>query len=443
MMRAIAGSIALALAGMASAAPAPVSGILELSPPKPLLSSPGHSTPEVGRRPDGGFVAAWYRDTDGNIDIVARVFDAAGAPLTNAIDVNQTTAGTQLATAVGVDGDGNFVVAWADQQRDAIYARRFSAAGAALADEFKVNPEPAAGGLYNDASVAMAPDGRFVIAWSKATVQAYARVYDAGGNAVGDVVTVTPTGAQAVPQAAMHSDGSFVVAFSSSNGGGDGSQDIFVRGFDANGAERFPRTQVNLDVDGDKDMEHPHFRPSLAMQADGAFQVAWTRSASGPDIDDEVYLRRFTAGGAAREEAILMSAPGQTNGAFGASVGVDALGATTVVWSDLNGTSLRGRSLDRYARFDGDPYTITDTQADITPRGVAFDADGEFVVVWYGKVDGLDAILGRFYEAPYEGPPPDDGSGGDDELGDTRAGGAVSLGLLLVLGGAVLRRRRR
>src|SRR5688572_25448773 len=55
--------------------------------------------------------------------------------------VNANTAGSQAAAAVAADADGDFVVAWEDDDGGlhGIFAQRFSRAGVALGGEFRVN----------------------------------------------------------------------------------------------------------------------------------------------------------------------------------------------------------------------------------------------------------------------------------------------------------------
>ena len=93
------------------------------------------------------FVVSWQsagQDVAGGDAIVARRYSATGTALANEFIVNQFTAGNQSAPSVSRYADGSFVIAWQSAGQDvaggdAIVARRYSSTGVALANEFIVN----------------------------------------------------------------------------------------------------------------------------------------------------------------------------------------------------------------------------------------------------------------------------------------------------------------
>lgn len=131
--------------------------------------------------PDGDFVVTWtnYRDEDGSdlngqeqVDIYACRFSAAGIAQGNAFRVNSYTAGDQIWSNVAMDVEGGFVVTWSSQGQEnnglpgygyGVYARQFDPLGYALASEFQVNTTTS--GDQQFSSVAVAADGTFVIVW--------------------------------------------------------------------------------------------------------------------------------------------------------------------------------------------------------------------------------------------------------------------------------------
>lgn len=96
------------------------------------------TVPQVTTLLNGGFVVTWQssgNDGDGT-GIAARVYDAAGNPVTAEFVVNTTTAGNQANPTVTALGDGGFLVAWQSQNQDdgsstGIYSQRFAADGTA------------------------------------------------------------------------------------------------------------------------------------------------------------------------------------------------------------------------------------------------------------------------------------------------------------------------
>ena len=117
----------------------------------------------------GTFLVAWQSaGQDGNGDaVVARAYNSAGAALGSEFLVNQSTAGNQNEAAVAALSTGNFVVAWRgaaqDGSGDGVRARLIAAAGAATGAEFAVNAATA--GNQNGVSLAADAQGNFIAAW--------------------------------------------------------------------------------------------------------------------------------------------------------------------------------------------------------------------------------------------------------------------------------------
>jgi len=126
--------------------------------------------PKVGGGSDGDFVVVWEDDSagpEGLFQIHARGFFAGGCEKFAEITVNADASGQQRNPDVAVMPDGRFLVAWEDDRdKNGFYQIRaagFSAAGARLFDDITVNQD--ASGEQLLPSVAVAPDGRFVVAW--------------------------------------------------------------------------------------------------------------------------------------------------------------------------------------------------------------------------------------------------------------------------------------
>ena len=102
--------------------------------------------PAAAMGPSGDFVVVWNRarSTGGQAsEIVGQRFDATGSPLGSEFSVSSSAPGYKWNPAVAVDASGSFVVTWGDPGQDGsshgVFARRFDAAGSAVAEEFQVN----------------------------------------------------------------------------------------------------------------------------------------------------------------------------------------------------------------------------------------------------------------------------------------------------------------
>jgi hypothetical protein len=150
----------------------------------------GQDGPVIAVDPTGGFVVAWQSYPDfflgGQRGLFARRFDASATPLGAEFQVNSYTTNVPrnwMETAIASDADGDWVVAWRapgdmSGTGEGIWARRYDARGVPDAAEFEVNSHTT--GLQRYPTLAVAPGGAFVVAWSGAgpdggTSEVYAR----------------------------------------------------------------------------------------------------------------------------------------------------------------------------------------------------------------------------------------------------------------------------
>jgi hypothetical protein len=162
-----------------------------------------------------------------NTDIYGQRFNAAGAPQGAEFQVNTYTTDGQLTPSVTMDADGDFVVVWRSFGQDGdfsgVYGQRFSATGAPVGPEFRVNTLTAGDQL--DASVAMDADGDFVVAWYNANFfpGIYAQRYNASGVPQGGEFRLSPDDGhhRDFPSVAMEAGGDFVVAWRTLNLGAE------------------------------------------------------------------------------------------------------------------------------------------------------------------------------------------------------------------------------
>jgi hypothetical protein len=183
--------------------------------------------PTVAMDGPGDFVIAWQsmnQDPNGTPGIYAQRYNAAGAAQGGEFRVNTTTTDVQAFPAAAMDADGDFVIAWHSVNQDpniGVYAQRYNAAGSAQGGEFRVNTTTASTQAY--AAVAMDADGDFVVTWQSysqdapSTYGIYTQRYTAAGAALDAEtrVNTTTAGQQKFPAVAVDAGGDFVVAWSS------------------------------------------------------------------------------------------------------------------------------------------------------------------------------------------------------------------------------------
>ncbi len=422
---------------------------------------------------DGTSVATWTaKAADGSSTVYAQMYDYAGNPLTPAFQVNTTTTGQQMDPSVAVGDDGSFVVTWSSDNQDGsgwgVYAQLFDSDGNPVGGEFQVNTTTDGDQMYSTAAVDAAGD--FAIAWqgqdpTTGAWNVYVQRYDATGAPVGGEVQVNPYGgANTNAQVGMDAAGDAVVVWA--NNGQDGSGwGVFGQRFDAAGNAVGDAFQVNTYTAGDQ------VSPALAMNASGAFAVAWSSygedgagwgiflqkyDATGAPLGGETLVNTTTAGNQTNPSVALSptgdaivtwvsDAGGQTGNKTPIQVGTNSFTSATsntlnLVTNTLNlagsvvtgkdgarGQNIYGQQFDDSGNPVGSEFRVNTLVAgNQRSPSVAMSAMGTIVVLWTSTdASGYGTVMGQRYAVGADNlDVPDTGTTGGDS-------GQHSLGLRL------------
>ncbi len=325
--------------------------------------------------------------------VYAQRFSVSGAPLGGEFQVNSTTAGDQNSPAVAMAPNGDFVVSWQSYGQDGsgwgVYAKHYSAAGAPVGGEFRVNTTTQ--GDQKGPAVAMDAAGEFVVSW-QANNQGgtgwdiYAQRYSASGAALGGEFRANSTAgkAQKAPAVAMDAAGDFVVTWQSAGQDGSGAG-VYAQRYSASGVALGGEFRVNTTTQGDQ------LDPAVAMSPLGEFTVVW--SSYGQDGSGwGVYAQRYSAAGApvGREFQVNLTTAGDQQSP---SIAMDTHGNFLVGWQsngqDGSGWGIYGRQFNRSGVALGMEFSINSTTAgDQATPSWAVDGNGDAVVVWSGSGAG-------------------------------------------------------
>ncbi|MCU0523953.1 MAG: hypothetical protein MUF72_03915 [Elainella sp. Prado103] len=388
---------------------------------------------------DGNIVVVWSSLGQGpepnKIDfyeVYARRYDAATGQWGPEFLVNRNTLppnegdlreGNQLAAAVAIDDEGDFVITWSDNGLYAsdplgygIYAQRYGSDGQPIGEAVQVNTNTSSDQF--DSSIALDADGDYVITWTSRDQDGngngiYARRYSKDGTPVTAEIRVNTytTNDQTQSAVAMDANGNFVVVWSSF--GQDGSLGgIYGQRFSANGTPLGTEFRVNTGTVGEQNL------PEVAMDATGNFVVTWT-SNEGGTRGNEIRAQRYDSNGVAQGDVIAVNttAPGSQTLS---SVKMLATGGFIVTWTgdDASGRGIYGRRFNALgqplAGADGEEFLINvTTTGSQNFASVGADANGNFAVAWSAdqtEVDGEveDVYVRRFSVTPSENDPPTD-----------------------------------
>lgn len=366
----------------------------------------GVAEPAVGLDGDGDFVVAWQQDgVDGSgAALMARRYLKSGAPQGTPFQVNQFTIGSQQFAAVARNEAGDFVVVWEsasaqDGSRAGVYARRFDAAGTPLSAEFRINQFTL--GAQARPAVAMDPAGDFVIAWEGAYQDGdgygvYARRYNAQGAPLGPEELVNVTTLGDQRQPSVAMDDAG--NYTVAWQGLDASDEgVFARQFLADGTPLTSEIPVNVTT---TDSQRA---PQVACDPSGNFTIAW-ESRSQDVGTSGIYARLFDAGGqpiSGEFRANTFTAGEQTR----PTVGIDAGGEVVIAWQsdgqDNAGAGVYAQRLTHLGVPFGPEFRVhSTTTGDQSTPAIAMDKLGDFVVAWSSTDSPLSGIIAQRHFKP-------------------------------------------
>lgn len=322
------------------------------------------------------------------------------------VQANETTSGNQGLPVVGVRLNGDFVVVWMGNgpgDPEGIFARLYSADGDALSPEFRVNTNTTVGGTPSDdrawPSVAVAPDGSFVVSWSwdDANLRGvWFRKFAADGTPLSGEVraNTTTVDQQRRSVVAMDDFGNFVVTWYGIYINGS-SDDIVARLFGPTGTPLTGEIRVNSITAGDQQFQ------TVDMAPDGRFVVAWNSA------DGDVHARTFDAAGS--PTSAEFTANTYTNNLqVSPVVAVEDDGSFTIVWAsdrqDGSGLGIYGQRFHADATPDGCEFHVSTTTASAQEiPAIATMGDGKrMVVAWTSNLqDGSGrGVFAQFLDEP-------------------------------------------
>jgi hypothetical protein len=361
---------------------------------------------DVAAAGSGEFIVTWESFGADNFffGVAAQRYASSGDPLGGELVVNSFTTGQQRFPSVAVNPSGDALVVWrtdatpqsSDEQ--AFVTQLLDTAGTHAGGESQL---VAFSGLNADVRNAAARRGDgFVVVWEEFDgdyTDIMGRVVDAGGNPIGAsfVVNSFTTGAQAAPAVAGRAEHGFVVVWQSRN------QDVadwkvFGQRFDDAGQAVGSEFRVHPD-DTSRQV-----RPSVTIDGDGRFTVAWINSAG--TLGNGVLVQRFSSDVTPLGPAFQADTPQVSQSGYPA-IAAEPEGGFLVVWQSQGQDGpptefgIFARQYDSSGNAVGDEFLVNSH----TPRSqffpaVAADDDGRFTVVWTSSgQDGDEGAAGGIF----------------------------------------------
>lgn len=282
------------------------------------LESRHQMFPDIGMDAEGNFVVTWtsygdarYGDSSTEANVYARRFDTDGNTICVGLVNTDNLEGTQKWSSVDMDRKGDFVISWTSDNEDniEIYAKRYAFLkayynGEAPASQLDPNADNA-GSYYtesydtNKAGFLVDYKGNPIFFHSgdvdgTFTVENYADLeYKAMGGSF--IVNTTQLGKQQYSKVAMDANGNFIITWESD----DATFNVADKEYTVYAQKYFNNTDTT-GTDNGKDgnemtFSHPAVDghsdrfPSVAMNSDGDWIVAWTCFPERDDTQSEIW----------------------------------------------------------------------------------------------------------------------------------------------------------
>ncbi len=351
----------------------------------------------------GNFIIVWEDGRSGGYHLFAQRYDSAGSPIgSNFIVSGETRSPAEFSPAIAMHRSGSFVISFTDQ-RDYetlhwdIYALRYSASGSPLGTKFRVNDDT--GFSYqNHSAVAMDANGNFLIAWQDwrgPKFDTYAQRYDSSGTPLGFNFMVNDTSvASECPAVAMDATGNCVICWYDSR---DGHRDIYAQRFDPSGTPLHSNFRVNDDI-GSTSQMHPDITMNYYS---GGFVITWM---DGRDISRrDIYAQRYDSSGTPVSSNFSVNDNIQNTLHWSPAIAMDDLGNFVITWEDyrnIGGPDTYVQRCDSSGALVGANFKANDDYpADQTFPVMASDGSGDFVISWLDSRNGNPDVYSQRYSS--------------------------------------------
>lgn len=285
---------------------------------------------------EGNFVSVWMSknqaSANGKSELYGRLFSHEGLPLTDEFQISAIEASLTYFDRnyydVDMAADGRFAVAWSTYSGDpdTLYIQRYHNDGTEDGSRITVDDSSDA---WTDYSVAlsMADTGEIAVVfdWEAGfTTGLKGRTYNSDGTAKGASFWVSDSERAHEPDLAYN--GTNLVAVWREN---DTNMDIRARLMTEGGTALTDTFDVPAVTSGGEE------NPSVAMNASGQFVLAWEAEDLPVADNDPIMVQRFDADGSKRGSPLMVSTHDSGN-SYLPSVGIDGDGNFAVAWQSYH-----------------------------------------------------------------------------------------------------------
>jgi hypothetical protein len=338
------------------------------------LSAGGtNEQPKVAVDDVGNAIVVWRRSNGGDVVVQSNTLSELGAP--GGRQTISDSAQDASDPAVGMDADGNALIAWefGSGANRRIQARIRTAAG--TLEPTATLPDP--GGASVTPEVAMAAGGKAVVGWlgDDGTASRVRAVTMSAAGAFGPMETVSTADVDAESVGVgIDAGGDAVLTWLRF---ADDHFRVYARTLSAAGALGTRQTLSRAGEDA--------FLPEIAVAANGRSAVTWQRS-DGSDF--RVQAVPISAAGVPGTVKTLSAGGSDANNA---AIAIDADGDSVVVWDRTGDSRIHAQTMTETGEL-GTLADLSDVGGSASQAQVGVDATGHAHAIW-ARDDGAHEII--------------------------------------------------
>jgi len=353
----------------------------------------------------------WYPDDPANAVHQFEITYDFTTPMTNKYNdanylgfvhrgINATSDGDQIKPVVATNDTGRLVYVWEDDSSDAdgtiintsnnahdIYARVMNPESCSISGNSEIIINEKTSGHQSDPDVAMDQNGNFVVVWTddndnNGSTQVYMRGFNADGSQRFGTKTVNTisTRDQYQPKIAMAADGQFAVSWTDNESAKETPQ-IYVRGFKADGSEAFAQRAVADEVKGTR------VKSDIFMADNHTIIVAWEDDDDG-NGSTQARMRILNADGTSKTAVKTVNTESKGDQNMPSVSGKPDGSEFIVTWQNVRTStdySIMGARFNASGAKQGSDFTLSGTAVTqkVTDPQVCMNAKGDAKVVWY------------------------------------------------------------
>ena len=342
-----------------------------------------------------GFIIGWSRYMDGDYNIVCQLIDSLGQKIESNFVINDDLKSTQLYPSAASDNEGNLIIAWYDYRNNfaQIYSQKII--DGELNGPNSTISEEDLKATKNNVACAINSNGKIVASWLNYTdrteYQVFSRIFDSSKTPLTESYRIDDdenSSLQYNPEVSVFDDGSYIIAWSDAR---NRTSNIFFQLYNAEGTPSGENQIVGS-------TNHKIY-PTIVQLENNDFIIIWREYYTGTLRQYELVGQKYFSSGKINGDKFLISSD-EIKGAVGAlDAAFNTMGEYVVTWERRvnNINRVYAKKYDADGNVFGDIFRVSgDTTTYHYAPKIGIDSAGNFAVTYYSRINDYEILLHRY-----------------------------------------------